>query len=140
VFYCESRNKQRAYPFLINPVSTQTLCHIRSILILSFHLLLVSHVVFVPPYFPFENKFIYIFNFVQETRGSVVVKTLCYKPEGLGFGTRCGEFLNVLTTHICIYCINLLTNNIRRINNLHHYPLHPPCNKQPTYLPTTSAL
>jgi hypothetical protein len=29
------------------------------------------------------------------TRGSVVVKALCYKPEGRGFDTRCGEFLNL---------------------------------------------
>jgi hypothetical protein len=28
-------------------------------------------------------------------RGSVVVKALCYKPEGRGFGTLCGEFLNL---------------------------------------------
>jgi hypothetical protein len=27
--------------------------------------------------------------------GSVVVKALCYKPEGHGFETRWGEFLNV---------------------------------------------
>jgi hypothetical protein len=29
------------------------------------------------------------------TRGSVVVKALCYKPEGRGFDTRWGEFLNL---------------------------------------------
>jgi hypothetical protein len=28
-------------------------------------------------------------------RGSVVVKALCYKPEGHGFDTRAGEFLNL---------------------------------------------
>jgi hypothetical protein len=28
-------------------------------------------------------------------RGSVVVKALCYKPEGHGFDTRLGEFLNL---------------------------------------------
>jgi hypothetical protein len=29
------------------------------------------------------------------TRGNIVVKALCYKPEGRGFNTRWGEFLNV---------------------------------------------
>jgi hypothetical protein len=28
-------------------------------------------------------------------RGSLVVKALCYKPEGRGFGTRLSEFLNL---------------------------------------------
>jgi hypothetical protein len=28
-------------------------------------------------------------------RGRVVVKALCYKPEGRGFDTRQGEFLNL---------------------------------------------
>jgi hypothetical protein len=28
-------------------------------------------------------------------RGSVVVKALCYKLEGRGFDTGCGEFLNL---------------------------------------------
>jgi hypothetical protein len=28
-------------------------------------------------------------------RGSVVVEALCYKPEGRGFDTRRGEFLNL---------------------------------------------
>jgi hypothetical protein len=28
-------------------------------------------------------------------RGSVVVKALCYKPEGRGLDTRCGDFLNL---------------------------------------------
>jgi hypothetical protein len=28
-------------------------------------------------------------------RGSVVVKALCYNPEGRGFDTRWGEFLNL---------------------------------------------
>jgi hypothetical protein len=31
----------------------------------------------------------------QGARGNVVVKALCYKPEGRGFDTRCGEFLNL---------------------------------------------
>jgi hypothetical protein len=26
---------------------------------------------------------------------SIVVKALCYKPEGREFGTQCGEFLNL---------------------------------------------
>jgi hypothetical protein len=29
-------------------------------------------------------------------RGSIVVKALCYKPEGRGFDSRWGEFLNLL--------------------------------------------
>jgi hypothetical protein len=29
------------------------------------------------------------------TRGSLVVKALCYKPEGRGFDVRCGVFLNL---------------------------------------------
>jgi hypothetical protein len=32
---------------------------------------------------------------VSGARGSVVVKALCYKPEGHGFDTRWGEFLNL---------------------------------------------
>jgi hypothetical protein len=28
-------------------------------------------------------------------RGSAVVKALCYKPEGRGFETKLGEFLNL---------------------------------------------
>jgi hypothetical protein len=28
-------------------------------------------------------------------RGGVLVKALCYKPEGCGFNTRLGEFLNL---------------------------------------------
>jgi hypothetical protein len=31
-------------------------------------------------------------------RGSVVVNALCYKPEGRGFHTQSGEFLNVPNT------------------------------------------
>jgi hypothetical protein len=31
----------------------------------------------------------------SRARGSVVIKALCYKPEGLGFETRWGEFLNL---------------------------------------------
>jgi hypothetical protein len=34
-------------------------------------------------------------NPVVEARSIVVVKTLCYKPEGRGFDTRWGDFLNV---------------------------------------------
>jgi hypothetical protein len=32
---------------------------------------------------------------VYGTRGSVVVKALCYKSDGRWFDTRFGEFLNV---------------------------------------------
>jgi hypothetical protein len=32
---------------------------------------------------------------LQPLRGSVVIKALCYKPEGLGAETRWGEFLNL---------------------------------------------
>jgi hypothetical protein len=35
------------------------------------------------------------FCFPVGARGSVVVKALCYKPEGRGFDTRWGEFLNL---------------------------------------------
>jgi hypothetical protein len=31
----------------------------------------------------------------QGARGNVVVKALCYKPEGRGFETLWGEFLNL---------------------------------------------
>jgi hypothetical protein len=34
-------------------------------------------------------------------RGSVVVKTLCYKQEGRGFDTRLGEFLNLPNPSSC---------------------------------------
>jgi hypothetical protein len=33
-------------------------------------------------------------NMKRGARGSVVVKALCYKPEGRGFNTRRGEFFN----------------------------------------------
>jgi hypothetical protein len=33
--------------------------------------------------------------YLSAARGSVVVKALCYKPEGRGFDTRWGEFLNL---------------------------------------------
>jgi hypothetical protein len=36
----------------------------------------------------------------MEARGSVVVKALCYKPEGRGFDTRWGEFLNLLNPFV----------------------------------------
>jgi hypothetical protein len=32
---------------------------------------------------------------IHGARGSIVVKALCYKPEGRGFDTRQGEFLNL---------------------------------------------
>jgi hypothetical protein len=32
---------------------------------------------------------------VNGAHGSVVVKALCYKPEGRGFDTQRGEFLNL---------------------------------------------
>jgi hypothetical protein len=38
---------------------------------------------------------IYFCIFISTTRGSVVVKALCYKPEGHGFNTRC-HFLKKL--------------------------------------------
>jgi hypothetical protein len=31
----------------------------------------------------------------KEARGSVVIKALCYRPEGRGFDTRWGEFWNL---------------------------------------------
>jgi hypothetical protein len=34
-------------------------------------------------------------NHLTVARGSVVVKALCYKPEGRGFDSRLGEFLNL---------------------------------------------
>jgi hypothetical protein len=37
----------------------------------------------------------YFFTFYIGARGSVVVKALCYKPEGRGFETRLGAFLNL---------------------------------------------
>jgi hypothetical protein len=36
-----------------------------------------------------------MFAFKMGTRGSVVVKALCYEPEGSGFETLWGEFLNL---------------------------------------------
>jgi hypothetical protein len=32
---------------------------------------------------------------LEGARGNVVVKALCSKPEGRGFDSRCGEFLNL---------------------------------------------
>jgi hypothetical protein len=38
-----------------------------------------------------------LFHYVSPgVRGSIVVKALCYKPEGRGFDSRWGEFLNLL--------------------------------------------
>jgi hypothetical protein len=34
---------------------------------------------------------IIIIMIIMEARSSVVVKALCYKPEGRGFDTQCGE-------------------------------------------------
>jgi hypothetical protein len=42
----------------------------------------------------FPSNFICLLRMVR-ARGSVVVKALCYKPEGLGFETRWGECLNL---------------------------------------------
>jgi hypothetical protein len=42
--------------------------------------------------------YIYIYictEYIYGARGSVVAKALCYKPEGRGFDTRWGEFLNL---------------------------------------------
>jgi hypothetical protein len=36
----------------------------------------------------YNNLYIYIYIYVPGARGSVVVKALCYKPEGRGFDTR----------------------------------------------------
>jgi hypothetical protein len=33
--------------------------------------------------------------FIYGARGNLVAKALCYKPEGHGFGTRRGDFLNL---------------------------------------------
>jgi hypothetical protein len=46
------------------------------------------------------NRLKQIYNLVTTpwslgARGSLVVKALCYKPEGRGFDTRWGEFLNL---------------------------------------------
>jgi hypothetical protein len=38
---------------------------------------------------------LFTFIFIMGVCGSVVVKALCYKPEGRGFDTRRGEFLNL---------------------------------------------
>jgi hypothetical protein len=37
----------------------------------------------------------------NRARSSVVVKALCYKPEGRGFDTRCGVFLNLPNKKKC---------------------------------------
>jgi hypothetical protein len=42
-------------------------------------------------------------------RGSVVVKALCYKPEGRGFDTRWGEFLNLPNPSGCTRPWSLLS-------------------------------
>jgi hypothetical protein len=42
-----------------------------------------------------NNNNYYYNNIIYEERGSVVVKALRYKPEGRGFDTRWGEFLNL---------------------------------------------
>jgi hypothetical protein len=41
-------------------------------------------------YFYLKHWKLYVF-----MRGSVVVKALCYKPEGRGFDTRLDKFLNL---------------------------------------------
>jgi hypothetical protein len=38
------------------------------------------------------KKIVYYLNDYEGTRGSVVVKALCYKPEDCGFDTRRGDF------------------------------------------------
>jgi hypothetical protein len=42
-----------------------------------------------------HNKYNYIYCLKNAARGSVVVKALCFKPEGRGFDTLWGEFLNL---------------------------------------------
>jgi hypothetical protein len=43
-----------------------------------------------------QTKNIFVRNFFYVgIRGNVVVKALFYKPEGRGFDSRCGEFLNL---------------------------------------------
>jgi hypothetical protein len=42
-----------------------------------------------------DNFIFFTFLIVTGTRGSVVVKALCYKPEGRGFDTRRCDFLNL---------------------------------------------
>jgi hypothetical protein len=37
---------------------------------------------------PFLWELLFVIFFTRGTRGSVVVKALCYKPEGRGFDTR----------------------------------------------------
>jgi hypothetical protein len=39
-----------------------------------------------------DRIYIYIYIYIYGAGGSVVVKALCYKPEGRGFGTRWGDF------------------------------------------------
>jgi hypothetical protein len=43
----------------------------------------------------FNYVYLFIYYLYIEARFSVVVKALCYKPEGRGFDTRWGEFLNL---------------------------------------------
>jgi hypothetical protein len=47
-----------------------------------------------------SKNFAFVMKFITSAsnrgaRGSVVVKALCYKPEGRGFDSRWGEFLNL---------------------------------------------
>jgi hypothetical protein len=43
-----------------------------------------------------SEKFLNVlYMYMYGTRGSVVVKTLCYKPEGRGLDTRRADFLNL---------------------------------------------
>jgi hypothetical protein len=52
----------------------------------------------------------------MEARGGVVVKALFYKPEGRGFQTRWGEFLNVPNPSGCTRPWDFLTEmSIRNI-------------------------
>jgi hypothetical protein len=50
--------------------------------------------IILPPY-PEAGDSIFGRNIGLPDRGSVVVKALCYEPEGRGFDTRWGEFLNL---------------------------------------------
>jgi hypothetical protein len=53
----------------------------------SLHIILFAKI----PLFLCYSFYILLFG----ARGSVVVKSLCYKPEGRGFDTRRGDFLNL---------------------------------------------
>jgi hypothetical protein len=39
--------------------------------------------------------FLFVFTLILGACGSIVVKALCYKPEGREFDSRLGEFLNL---------------------------------------------